>query len=91
MMWTHGFWWPGSLFFAAIWGLFWLMLLVFLVKGILRWGYCSAWTREVGTPATTPSAIEIIRQRYARGEIDAATFEQMLEQLLKSEDSNNKL
>jgi len=31
-----------------------------------------------------PSALEILRQRYARGEIDAATFEQMRERLESS-------
>jgi hypothetical protein len=31
-----------------------------------------------------PSAIEILRQRYARGEIDTATFEQMRERLAAS-------
>jgi len=30
---------------------------------------------------TQPSAMEILRQRYARGEIDAATFDQMRERL----------
>ena len=32
-----------------------------------------------------PSSLEILRQRYARGEIDAATFDQMRERLEASE------
>jgi putative membrane protein len=32
-------------------------------------------------PPVQPSAMEILRQRYARGEIDAATFDQMRERL----------
>ena len=34
-----------------------------------------------GIPPVQPSALEILNQRYARGEIDAATYEQMRERL----------
>ncbi|MGZ3611728.1 MAG: SHOCT domain-containing protein [Ktedonobacteraceae bacterium] len=34
-----------------------------------------------GMSPSQPSAMEILRQRYARGEIDAATFENMRERL----------
>ena len=37
-----------------------------------------------GTPPSQLSAMEILRQRYARGEIDAATFENMRERLENS-------
>lgn len=36
-------------------------------------------------PQPQPSAMEILRQRYARGEIDATTFDQMRERLEASE------
>jgi len=36
-------------------------------------------------PFPQPSATEILRQRYARGEIDTATYEQMRERLGGSE------
>ena len=43
------------------------------------------WQPFAQTPASVePSAIEILRQRYARGEIDAVTFQQMLERLQAS-------
>lgn len=37
-----------------------------------------------------PSAMEILRQRYARGEIDAATFDQMRERLEASSKPNQQ-
>ena len=37
-----------------------------------------------GTKSTEVSALEILRRRYAAGEIDTVTFEQMRERLLAS-------
>jgi putative membrane protein len=37
-----------------------------------------------GAPPSGPSALEILQQRYARGEIDTATYEQMCERLVAS-------
>jgi putative membrane protein len=42
-----------------------------------------------GMPASGPSAMEILRQRFARGEIDTATFEQMRERLEASGTRDN--
>ena len=38
-------------------------------------------TYTPGPPPSQHSAMEILRQRYARGEIDAATFDSMRERL----------
>jgi hypothetical protein len=40
-----------------------------------------------GMPPSQPSAMEILRQRYARGEIDTATYESMRERLENSSSS----
>ncbi len=56
--------------------LFWTLLLGLLIWLLVRWT-----TRQntmagpllPGTPPNSPSALEILRQRYARGEIDAET------------------
>ena len=64
--------------------LFWLVILGVLIWSVIRW----LSTRSRHTPTYRPgmppaqlSALEILRQRYARGEIDTATFEQMHERL----------
>ncbi len=70
--------------------LFWLVIPALLIWALLR--AFSARNRSTtyfgqgpystpGMPPFQPSAMEILRQRYARGEIDAATFEQMRERL----------
>lgn len=82
--------WAGpaaSLLFSTL-----SLLLLIGIPALLFW----AATRRpaFGRPASTAepaverhdvSAVEILRQRYALGEIDTVTFEQMLERLLASE------
>ena len=82
MMWGYGFSWPGMLF-MSLGSLLWIALLVVLVWAIVRW-----FNKRNGAtvlPTSTPSATEVLRQRFARGEIDAATFEQMKAQLQERE------
>ena len=64
--------------------LFWLVILAVLIVAAVRWfisrgRHIPAYT--FGMPPVQPSALEILRQRYARGEIDAATYDQMRERL----------
>jgi|SRR3954452_6518026 putative membrane protein len=88
-MWGHGMW----LFFPMIimGKLIWLVFLALLIAGIVR--LFAARRRPIGPwgpvpfppvgpqPTQQGSALEILRQRYARGEIDATTFDQMRERL----------
>jgi putative membrane protein len=62
----------------------WIALLVVLVWALLRW----LTTKNIPVigyhptpPPYQPSALEILRVRYARGEIDEVTFQQMRERL----------
>ena len=63
---------------------FWIVILALLIgvmirRFSLRHGYRYAY--QNGTPSAQASALDILRQRYARGEIDAVTFDQMRERL----------
>jgi len=67
-----------------LWTFVWIVLLAVLAWALLRWlttknpsfiGY------HTTPPQYQPSAIEILRQRYARGEINEETFHQMQERL----------
>jgi putative membrane protein len=83
MMWGYygGYSWPMILW-MGFWNLLWLVLLGLAVWALVRWLLSS--TSHLAHPrpsSNEPTAIEILRQRYARGEIDTATFEQMREHL----------
>jgi putative membrane protein len=82
MMWGYGFGWGW--FMMMFGGVLWIAVLVVLVWALIRWFERKAPASGPSTPAS-PSALEILRQRYARGEIDSATFEQMRERLQVTE------
>lgn len=85
MMWGYGFGWGWLM--MAFGTVLWIALLVVLVWAIIRW--LNTRNSTPMAPPTSgvqsgPSAEEILNQRYARGEIDTATFEQMRERLQAS-------
>lgn len=60
--------------------LFWLVVLGLAIWLLVRWitrHQTGANPPHPGTSPNPPSAVEILRQRYARGEIDEATFMRM--------------
>jgi len=93
MMWGfgHGLWFLLPLFFLG--RFFWIVALALLIGfAIRRFGFRYRYAQcahapfyGYNVPPTRQSALEILRQRYARGEIDAATFDQMRERLQASE------
>jgi len=82
MMWGYGLSLPGMFIMMTLGSLLWIAL----IAGIV-WASMSFLNKKGSsiTPTATLSAREILRQRYARGEIDSATFEQMRTQLQESE------
>lgn len=61
-------------------GILWIAAIGLLIWAIARWLSHRAPTSYF-PPERGPSALEILRQRYARGEIDATTYEQMRERM----------
>lgn len=85
-MWEYNFGWGGMLL-MSFGSIVWITLLVVLVWAVIRWLERKTTTPvppSTGTLPTSPSALEILQQRYARGEIDTATYEQMRERLAAS-------
>ena len=74
MMWGYTVSWGGMLVMLLSM-LFWLGLLAALIWAIVRWSADRATARSA--PVDGPSALEIVQRRYACGEIDADTFDQM--------------
>ena len=88
MMWGYGFGWGWVLMsFGTI---LWIALLVVLVWALLRWLSNRAPTSTPQMPQSALPAEEILRQRYARGEIDTATYEQMRERLERDRASSSQ-
>ena len=79
MHWGFGFW--------PLFPLFWIGLILFFCWGA---GRLFGWRGSRGSFSAPfdarrePNALEILRQRYARGEIDGTTFDQMRERLESS-------
>ncbi len=81
MMWGFGYSW-GSMLLGMVGMLLWFVLLGLLLWALIRW--ITDRTPSSGLTMNSASAMEILQQRYARGEIDEATFARMRDQLSAS-------
>lgn len=69
---SNGGWWMGgTMWFFSI--LFWILIIAGVVL-VVRW-LVDRGSRASAPP--TESALEILKKRYARGEIDHETYERM--------------
>jgi putative membrane protein len=90
MMWGFGHGMGLFMPFLLLGRIFWLVILALLIWGLIR--LLTTRRRHMhmppyytpGMPPAQPSAMEILRRRYARGEIDTATFDSMRERLENS-------
>ena len=64
----HPMWWGWGLGMMAIMFLFWALVIIGLIVGI-------RWLVGQGKVSRSDTALEILRQRYARGEINKEEFE----------------
>jgi putative membrane protein len=81
MMWNYGYEGPvagyggydGYSIFHLLGHIFWIVILVAVIVMAIRWmrqGKHSSWHRYCGN-----SALDVLRERYARGEIEKPEYE----------------
>ena len=78
---AHGWWSVMPFMFFQL--VFWVALIAAVIWALSRWLHnpTAGMPPTAYQPGNAPSALEILCQRYARGEIDTNTFEQMRERL----------
>ena len=83
---NDGYGWAGF-FWMILWTLIWIGLGSMIVWTIVRAAnrrYRPLLRHEWRIQSNEPSALEILNRRYARGELDAATYEAMRERIQAS-------
>jgi putative membrane protein len=70
MGWGQGWGWLGILLMVIVWA-----LVILGIVALIRWLWAAGPRRPAG-PAHGESPLDILKARYARGEIDKAEFEQ---------------
>lgn len=79
MMWGYSY--GPMLLWMSLWGILGLVVVGVVICAL---AHAVGGAKPTNEQFSDPSALEVLRQRYARGEIDAVTFEQMRERLVAS-------
>jgi putative membrane protein len=85
-MYWYGYGWSGF-FWMILWMLIWVGVLSLVVWTIIRATSRRRWQtthHEWRIQSNEPSALEILNRRYARGELETATYEAMRERIQAS-------
>lgn len=71
----YGFdmWWGGGLLMILFW-----VVVIALAIWVLRWLFAGSQSQQ---PATTQSAVDVAKARYARGEISREQYRALIEDL----------
>ncbi len=67
---------------------FWMVIILLgllTLAGLLVWAVTRQNRTETPVGRANPSALEILRERYARGELDRAAYDEMRERLERTE------
>jgi putative membrane protein len=82
--WEYGHGWSSGGPLMMLSNLFWIALVIILAGMLIYWLLPRILPQEwyqQDIPPEQSSALEMLRQRYARGEIDAMTFGEMRDRL----------
>jgi putative membrane protein len=84
----YGYYGPGMGWWMVLSSLFWLLLVAAAVWALVRFlsRRSNSGRHDMTNLSSGPSAEEILCQRYARGEIDANTFQRMRAELESTPD-----
>ncbi len=75
----HGFGWGGGMWIGSI---FWLAFLGVIIWAIISFTNNQRRGSSDGRPTTRETPLEILKKRFARGEISEDEFERMKKELL---------
>lgn len=86
MAWQAGRWWCPMCGDHSGWGMFWMgffwvAVLAAIIVAVVALNRRTGSSDQVTRPRPSESPEQIIRRRYAAGEIDGETYRKMLEEL----------